>query len=154
MRYLRAMVVYTWAFLVLCTRWPLLRSVERQRETDFLSAMKRIHGVASGFAQSICRLAGCQIDVRGVENIPQDGSVVLIGNHQSFFDIPILLATVQRPLGFFGQTGIERGPLVWPLDRRHRFHFYSAGRNTEKPGGHFSGSEDAETGGPCIGRFP
>lgn len=111
MRYLRAIIVYTWAVLVLVTRWPLLRAVEGQREDNFLAAMNRIHRVAKPFAGQVCRLAGCKVEVQGLENIPQEGSVVLIGNHQSFFDIPIILANVNRPLGFLAKQELGEVPI-------------------------------------------
>lgn len=111
MRYLRASIVYTWALLVLVTRWPLLRAVEKQREDHFSEAMERIHGVAQPFAGQICRLAGCRVEVEGLEHIPDEGSVVLIGNHQSFFDIPIVLASVNRPVGFLAKQELGEVPI-------------------------------------------
>ena len=33
-----------------------------------------------------------KVTVKGEENLPKDGVCVFVGNHQSYFDIPVLLA--------------------------------------------------------------
>jgi 1-acyl-sn-glycerol-3-phosphate acyltransferase len=41
-----------------------------------------------------------RIEVRGLENLPSDGPVVLAVNHRDFFDGPLLFGYVPRPVSF------------------------------------------------------
>lgn len=40
-----------------------------------------------------------RLEVTGTENIPQEGGVMLYGNHQGMFDVLAVAATCDRPLG-------------------------------------------------------
>lgn len=68
---------------------------------------------------------GIELDVKGVDNIPKE-PCVFIGNHSSILDIPILLYTVDRNLGFIAKKEMLKTPVIgyWleksksvPLDR-------------------------------------
>lgn len=68
---------------------------------------------------------GIELDVKGVENIPKE-TCVFIGNHSSILDIPILIYTVDRNLGFIAKKEMMKTPIIgyWfqktksvPLDR-------------------------------------
>ncbi|MCR4938710.1 MAG: 1-acyl-sn-glycerol-3-phosphate acyltransferase [Treponemataceae bacterium] len=52
------------------------------------------------------------INVKGKENIPQDGSVVFVANHQSYLDIPLLISTSKKPVGFIAKYEILKIPLL------------------------------------------
>ena len=60
-------------------------------------------------------ISGVKAEVRGLENIPKDRSVLFIGNHQSFFDV-ILGYHICPPItGFLSKKTFEKVPLlsVW-----------------------------------------
>lgn len=68
---------------------------------------------------------GIELEVNGLENIPKE-TCVFIGNHSSILDIPILLYTVDRNLGFIAKKEMMKIPIIgyWlektksvPLDR-------------------------------------
>lgn len=68
---------------------------------------------------------GIELEVKGLENIPKE-TCVFIGNHSSILDIPILLYTVDRNLGFIAKKEMMKIPVIgyWlektksvPLDR-------------------------------------
>ncbi len=63
------------------------------------------------FAQGALRAAGVTVDVYGEENI---GSVpaVYIPNHQSNWDVAVLLAYLDKPYGFISKDAISKIPLV------------------------------------------
>ena len=54
----------------------------------------------SGFFRFELKLSGCKVNVIGEENIPQDGPVLFVGNHRSYFDILIYHEAIGKPLGF------------------------------------------------------
>ncbi len=84
-----------------------LASENRTEELDTLAA-----ATAIPWARSLLKLAGCQVHVTGAENIPQDTPVLFVSNHQSNFDIPILMAHIDRPKGFIAKESLEKLPLV------------------------------------------
>lgn len=53
-----------------------------------------------------------QVTVIGEENIPKDGACVFVGNHQSYFDIPVLLGYVSKPKAFISKAEILKVPIL------------------------------------------
>jgi len=56
--------------------------------------------------------SGSTVEVTGEENIPMDTAVVFIGNHQGYFDIPILLGYVRKPKAFISKIEILKVPYL------------------------------------------
>lgn len=54
---------------------------------------------------------GSKVKVIGSENIPS-GPVVVMGNHQSYFDIMLVLGYIDKPLGFIAKKELARLPLI------------------------------------------
>lgn len=84
-----------------------LAAENRTEELDALAA-----ATAVPWAQSLLKLAGCTVRVTGAENIPENTPVLFVSNHQSNFDIPILIAHINRPKGFIAKESLEKLPLV------------------------------------------
>lgn len=57
------------------------------------------------------KLAGTRITYIGEENIP-DGPVLYVGNHRSFFDIPITYTRCKNLTGFISKKEMEKFPLL------------------------------------------
>lgn len=58
------------------------------------------------------------IDIHGVEHIPTEGPVILVGNHRSYFDpavIAMVVARTGRTVRFLGKKEVFDVPLVGPL---------------------------------------
>ncbi|RMH36842.1 MAG: 1-acyl-sn-glycerol-3-phosphate acyltransferase [Deltaproteobacteria bacterium] len=49
------------------------------------------------FAENIVSHARIRLDVRGVDRVPTDRSLIYMSNHQSHMDIPVLYATMPSP---------------------------------------------------------
>lgn len=95
-----------WIYLILSLPVLLIVSTLNGREKeDFLN--KHI----KNWAKTLINLAGGEIEIVGVENIP-DGSGIFIANHQGNFDIPIMLAYVGRIRGFMAKSEIKKMPIV------------------------------------------
>lgn len=52
------------------------------------------------------------LQVHGIENIPQDGSFMLYGNHQGMFDVVAIAATCIRPLGAVYKKELQNVPVL------------------------------------------
>ncbi|MBN2797226.1 MAG: 1-acyl-sn-glycerol-3-phosphate acyltransferase [Clostridia bacterium] len=64
------------------------------------------------WARSLIKLAGGKVSVEGLENIPTEGPVVFVANHQGNFDIPTLIGYLNRPIGFIAKAETEKMPIV------------------------------------------
>ncbi len=45
--------------------------------------------------------------VHGLENVPHDGAALLIGNHRSYLDIPLVGTGVRRPVHFVARASLN-----------------------------------------------
>lgn len=63
-----------------------------------------------GFSMML-KLAGTKITYIGEENIP-DEPVLYVGNHRSFFDIPITYTRCKRATGFVSKKEMEKFPIL------------------------------------------
>lgn len=57
--------------------------------------------------------------VEGTENVPPAGPVIVVANHQSYVDPPLLAASLPRRLYFLATRQIFRGPLASALLRNY-----------------------------------
>lgn len=69
-----------------------------------------IHKVTRGWARFVMKMSGAEITVKGLENIPSDQTVLFMANHQSFFDIPLLMSVIDVPKGFIAKKELENWP--------------------------------------------
>lgn len=56
-------------------------------------------------------------DVRGLENVPREGGVLLAANHASLFDPPVIGGIITRTMYFFAKEELFRLPVVGPYIR-------------------------------------
>ena len=52
------------------------------------------------------------LSVEGLENIPKDRPCVFVANHRSYYDIPLLLAGLEKPHGILAKEELEKIPLL------------------------------------------
>ena len=53
-----------------------------------------------GLGRALWRLSGMPIEVHGLEHLPSSGPVVVVSNHASYLDGPLLFALLDRPARF------------------------------------------------------
>ncbi|OEF97756.1 lysophospholipid acyltransferase family protein [Desulfuribacillus alkaliarsenatis] len=66
---------------------------------------------AKAWGQYLVERTGSTIHVQGKDNIP-DGPCLIISNHQSNFDIPILAGYLDKPLGFIAKKELGKVPIM------------------------------------------
>jgi 1-acyl-sn-glycerol-3-phosphate acyltransferase len=71
-----------------------------------------IHAVSSKWAKIVIKISGARINIIGLENLPKDETVLFVSNHQSNFDIPLLLSTIDVPKGFIAKKELENWPII------------------------------------------
>jgi 1-acyl-sn-glycerol-3-phosphate acyltransferase len=77
------------------------------KERDML-----VGSVASKWAKDLLKLAGARVKVIGAENVPLDGAVLFVSNHQGNFDIPILLGCIDKPKAFVAKIEMLKMPMI------------------------------------------
>jgi 1-acyl-sn-glycerol-3-phosphate acyltransferase len=104
---LRTIVWFIYFWIALIGYTPgLLKARKMENPT------KRADAYARKWSRNLLKMAGAQITVVGVENIPKDSAVVYVGNHQSNFDIPLMISCVPGTKGFIAKKEILKMPLV------------------------------------------
>ncbi len=73
---------------------------------------KYIHKITKKWACTVMKISGAKIDVSGLENIPKDKTILFISNHQSNFDIPLLMSVIDVPKGFIAKKELESWPII------------------------------------------
>lgn len=98
----------------------------RQRHGDSAAADAAIFRRSRRWAQSLFRRMNVQVEVEGLEHVPAEGPLVVMTNHQSMWDIPLLMGYLGRMVGFVAKRELFRLPAFafWmrlihsvPLDR-------------------------------------
>ena len=68
--------------------------------------------VAQGWAVFIIWFIGCKLNVKGKGNVPKTGPLCFVCNHDSIFDILIILAIMGRPAGFIAKKELAMIPVL------------------------------------------
>lgn len=67
--------------------------------------------VHRNWGRSMLGLAGVRVEVQGLERLPPDEALILAANHQSWFDIVAIFASLPVSLRFVAKKEISRVPL-------------------------------------------
>lgn len=84
----------------------LLEDGKNQEYEEFVT--KKV----SEWAMNRMKDSGANVNVYGIENLPKDGSMLFVSNHQSNFDILLLLSYLPVPKGFIAKVELEHFPFV------------------------------------------
>ena len=68
--------------------------------------------LVQGAFKLIMFMTGVKLTVIGEEHVPKDRAVLYVGNHRSYYDIPLLLAGLDRPHGILAKEELEKIPLL------------------------------------------
>lgn len=90
----------------------LNKAVKFDRQGKIAERDSLTNDIVRKWARFVVSLTKSDVEVRGEENIPQDTAVVLIGNHQSYLDIPVLMGYVNKPIAFIAKSEILKVPVL------------------------------------------
>jgi 1-acyl-sn-glycerol-3-phosphate acyltransferase len=93
--------------LILLTAGSSVASILAER---LLPGANRAERVMGWWGRVFIRLGGWTFRVEGMENLPSGGAV-LVANHQSVVDIPMLLSAFPRPVRFLAKRELGEIPL-------------------------------------------
>ena len=110
---MRTLIWFCYFWISLLGTIPPLRKIEAMTaEEEKQERNKMIDRVATRWSERLLKLAGCEVTVVGKENIPKNETVLFVGNHQSNFDIPILLCYIEGTKGFIAKKELEKMPII------------------------------------------
>lgn len=105
---------------------PYRNGIEKARaREDYDEERKNIRMAEDIWSNKIMNLFGSELIVHGKENLPAQGPVVFIGNHQGYADIIAYIAAISPSMAFafVAKDDLERIPLYGPWMRRIRSVF-------------------------------
>lgn len=103
--------LYFWAYLVWASG-RMRRGLRALASGDDATADALAATWVPRWAGSLLRLAGVTVTVTGRENIPAGRPCVFVGNHRSYYDIPLMLTQLDAPHGLVSKIEVDRIPLV------------------------------------------
>jgi putative phosphoserine phosphatase/1-acylglycerol-3-phosphate O-acyltransferase len=93
-------------------------------------------------------------DIRGIDNIPADGPVILVGNHRSYFDptaIGLVVAKTGRTVRFLGKKEVFDAPIIGTLAAAMGGIRVDRGTGSDEP---LQAAADALAGGEMVAIMP
>lgn len=64
------------------------------------------------WSRAILKSARMDVEVIGLENLKEDENYLFVGNHQSYFDIVVTLAKLERCVGFIAKDELTKVPII------------------------------------------
>ena len=106
-----AMFLYLFGYMIV--HYGTLRRAERALaagDTETVEQLVDRH--IPRWSRGILKVTGVTLTVEGLENIPKEGPCVFVGNHRSYYDIPLLLASLDKPHGILAKEELGKIPLL------------------------------------------
>ena len=107
-------IIYLGTYLVANLLYLLLfiKKVQRIEKLTLHDKMYDfVFNTAYRIGNGLVKRSGSSIYILGTEKIP-DGPVLFVSNHQSNFDIPLMLSFVNKPKSFIAKIELANIPLL------------------------------------------
>ena len=106
-----AMFIYLFGYMIV--HYGVLRRAERALAAGDMQLVEElVNKHIPHWSRGILKVTGVFLSVEGLENIPKDTACVFVGNHRSYYDIPLLLASLDKPHGILAKEELEKIPLL------------------------------------------
>ena len=101
---------------------PYKREIEKAKaDGDLEREREYILKATSSWGPMVMEMFGSTVDARGLENLPDSGPVVMVGNHQGYADIFTYFATFRKfQFAFVAKEDLGRLPFYGKWIRRIR----------------------------------
>ena len=111
MKVLRSLAVYIYLAITVVRGTFYFKKLEARKEKlgEQVVAQK-VCDFGRVMAQKLLKLTGGSYVLKGAENLPTEGNVLYVANHQSYMDIPAVMAAIERPIGFILKDDLTKIP--------------------------------------------
>lgn len=99
-------VIYMAVFFIKSWFVPIIAKVSGKEVAE-----KYIHKSVQKWCKFTFDIIGVDLEYEGVENIP-DGTCLFVGNHQGILDIPALMLTSEKTIGFIAKKELLKVPVM------------------------------------------
>ncbi len=92
---------YSWSLMVImsCVCWTLVA---------IIPVSSLCWRLVQTFARTLLRLTGTPLKVRGVEQLPASGPMIMVANHSSYIDGMVLMAALPHPVSFVAKAEFKK----------------------------------------------
>jgi 1-acyl-sn-glycerol-3-phosphate acyltransferase len=80
--------------------------------SPFASSGRTQHAIMRIWARCVNFICGIHVTVEGAENVPAGGSFVLVANHRSYMDSPIIIPHINLQFRFFAKSSVFYWPMI------------------------------------------
>jgi 1-acyl-sn-glycerol-3-phosphate acyltransferase len=106
-------VFYTiYAWLVNVLLWSISYFVSIIFTVGIKDKESKYNSIERIFTKITFRLMGINIDIKGLENIPDKEPLIFVSNHQSFIDTKLSIAVIPRNFSFISKDVIFKIPIL------------------------------------------
>ena len=109
----RTIAMFTYLFGYMIVHYGVLRKAERAQAAGDTETVRRlVEQHIPHWSRGILNVTGVRLSVEGLDNIPKEGPCVFVANHRSYYDIPLLLASLDKPYGILAKEELAKIPLL------------------------------------------
>ena len=106
---MRTIIWFCWFWLQLIGLLPVLHKGKKALQQGKNAEVDQlVEKMVPKWANGLLKLAGVTVDVKGKENIPSNQAVVFVANHRSYYDIPLMLTSLDKPHPLVAKKEIEK----------------------------------------------
>lgn len=98
-------------FSIFLSIFPLLYYMLFKKFMSMESQRRFVYTITNLWGKWMVALSSSKVTLIGEENIP-DTNVLFVANHQSYYDIPLLLANIKRPIAFVAKIEMKKAPVM------------------------------------------
>jgi len=98
-------------YLLFFVPWTLFCTFFAMLSTFIDRSGKTYHWLALLWSKGCLLGAGVRLKVEGAEHLPSDRPLLFMGNHQSYFDIPVLFQAAPVPFNWLAKEELFRIPV-------------------------------------------
>ncbi len=110
---LRTAIWYGFGWLCLVLSGPALWHVRHlDKKGNKEKALRVCDRMTGLIARALFRLSGSTVQVTGAENIPTDGAVLFVANHQGHMDSVVIAGFIDKPKGFISIVEVLKIPIL------------------------------------------
>lgn len=98
-------------YLLFFVPWTLLCALIAIVSTFIDSSGIAFHRLALFWSRLCLRIAGVRLRIEGIDLVPVDRPLIFMGNHQSYFDVPVMFRAIPIQFNWLAKEELFRIPL-------------------------------------------
>ncbi len=101
-------IYFYWYLFKITPVYLKIKKLESQGKKE--AHIDEIRKISCKWGKALLKKAKVTLNISGTEKIPE-GAALFVSNHQSYFDIPIFFAALDKQVGFVAKSDLDRIPI-------------------------------------------